>query len=87
MIIPMSPNPSPANTGVRGRTPRGRSQSSSTIQIGTIETISATMPEGTICSDHTTAPLPMPSISTPVMPARRQSRAVADGAPRQRASE
>src|SRR5437868_6021960 len=50
------------------------------------DTSGATTPDGTMSSDHTTAPLPTPSIRTPVMPASRQSRAVAAGAPRQRAS-
>src|SRR6185295_18534832 len=84
--IPTSPRPRPKNTGVRGRTPRGRSQSMRTIQIGTVDTISATIPDGTDSSDHTTAMLPMPSMRTPVIAANRQSRADAGGAPLQRAS-
>ena len=69
-----------------GRTPRGRSQSISTIQSGTVATIIATMPDGTICSDHITAPFPNASINTPVIAALRHSVRFGAGCPRQRAN-
>ena len=60
---------------VRGRSPRGRSQSSSTIQSGTTATSSADSPDGTRCSAHATAPLPKQSIRPPAIEASRHSRA------------
>ena len=86
MIIPASPRASPMITGRRGRTPRGRSQSNTTIQIGVVDTMRATIPVGTVSSAHMTAPLPTPSISTPVIAADLQSYRSGALAPRQRAN-
>ena len=47
------------------RSPRGSSASISTIQNGTIATMTAASPLATYCSAHTTPPLPITAIRKP----------------------
>ena len=79
---PANPSASPTPTCPGGRAPRGRSQSMSATQNGTIETSSAPTPDGTRCSAQLTPPLPPAAISRPMSAVVSQSRAVGRAAPR-----
>ncbi len=83
---PVNPSASPTITCPGGRAPRGRSQSASATQNGTIETSRAPIPEGTRCSAQLTSPLPPAAISRPMSAVVSQSRAVGRAAPRWAAS-
>jgi len=54
-----------------GRTPPGRSQSTSTIQSETVATRRAAMPDGTVFSAQETVPLPTARSRQPTMKAVR----------------
>ena len=82
---PPNPSASPSITRPEGREPRGRSQSASAIQKGTMATSSAPGPDGTRCSAQLTSPFPPAAISSPMSPVVSQSRAVGRTAPRFRA--
>ena len=79
---PVNPSASPSITCPGGRAPRGRAQSASATQNGTIETSRAPMPEGTRCNAQLTSPLPPAAISRPMSPVVSQSRAVGRAVPR-----
>ena len=65
---PVNPIASPRMTCPGGRAPRGRSQSASATQNGTIEMSRAPSPEGIRCSAQLTRPLPPAAISRPTTP-------------------
>ena len=81
----MNPSARPRITRPGGRAPRGRSQSASVTQNGTIATSSAPSPDGTRCSAQLISPLPPAAISRPMSAVASQSRAVGRAAPRQAA--
>ena len=73
---PTNPQTSPATSNGPGRLPEPRSQSTSTIQRGSIATSSASSPEGTHCAAQTTAPLPPTRSRPPRRAVFRQCSAV-----------
>jgi len=64
-----------------GGEPPGRTQSKSTIQIGTVAMRSAASPEGTVCSATQTPPFATSSIRPAMIPAQRHCRAWAGRPP------
>jgi hypothetical protein len=82
--IPSEPTTSPATVRRDGLTPCGRSQSTVTIHMGTLETIRADSPLGTRCDAQLTMPLPDASNMVPTMAAMAHCFSVGRGAPRSR---
>src|SRR5207245_9228878 len=76
------PIPIPTTTPFVGLTPFGLSASMRTIHRGTVPTRTAAIPEGTVCSAHTTPPFPPKRRSPPTAAAAFQLLKDGRSAPR-----
>src|SRR3989442_4411983 len=81
-ITPKKPIAIPTTTPFVGLTPFGLSASMRTIHRGTVPTRTAAIPEGTVCSAHTTPPFPPKRRSPPTAAAAFQLRSDGRSEPR-----